>query len=293
MWFVPIGLDHVARWNIILDMTTALVLGGGGVAGIAWEAGVLTGLRRLGVDLGTADRVIGTSAGSVVGTLVTTGADLEEAIAHQVEVDTGPSPAVDMNEVIQAFAVLFDPDLDRKEARRRVGQMALAARVDHYAERLAAVGERLPVKEWPERELLITSVDAETGDFVVWDRSSGVPLVLAVASSCAVPMVFPPVEINGRRYVDGGVRSATNADLAEGAGTVVVLEPLGPTAPQGVLDAELLKARVDRSYVVHPDQASLAVFGQNVLDPALWGPAFAAGLDQAAVLADPLAAIWS
>jgi len=274
-------------------MTTALVLGGGGVAGIAWEAGIVTGLRRHGVDLGTADRIIGTSAGSVVGTLVATGADLEEAIAHQAEVDTGPPPAVDMNEVMQALAVLFDPELDPREARRRVGRMALAARVDHYAERLAAVGERLPVKEWPERELLITSVDADTGEFVVWDRSSGVPLVLAVASSCAVPMVFPPVEINGRRYVDGGVRSATNADLAAGARALVVLEPLGDWTPRTVLEAELAKAGAAASYVVQPDAASLAVFGENVLDPRLWGPAFEAGLDQAAALVEPVAAVWS
>ncbi|MBD3144523.1 patatin-like phospholipase family protein [Microbispora bryophytorum] len=274
-------------------MTTALVLGGGGVAGIAWEAGIVTGLRRLGVDLGTADRIIGTSAGSVVGTLVATGADLEEAVAHQTEVDTGSAPAVDMNEVMQAFAIMFDPTLDPLEARRRVGQMALAARVDHYADRLAAVGERLPVKEWPERELLITSVDAATGEFVVWDRSSGAPLVLAVASSCAVPMVFPPVEINGRRYVDGGVRSATNADLAEGARALVVLEPLGNLTPRAVLDAEMAKAGAPTSYVVHPDTASVAVFGQNVLDPALWGPAFAAGIDQAAALAEPIATVWS
>ena len=274
-------------------MTTALVLGGGGVAGIAWEAGILTGLRRLGVDLGTADRVIGTSAGSVVGTLVATGADLEEVIAHQIAVDTGPPPAVDTDEVAQVFAVIFDPTLERREARRRVGQMALAARMDHQAERLAAVGERLPVKEWPERELLITTVDATTGEFVVWDRAAGVPLVLAVASSCAVPMVYPPVEINGRRYVDGGVRSATNADLAAGARTLVVLEPLGNMTPRAVLDAELREAGPAASYVVHPDPASIAVFGANVLDPGLWGPAFKAGLDQAAVLADPIAAVWS
>ncbi|WP_182886444.1 patatin-like phospholipase family protein [Microbispora sp. H10885] len=274
-------------------MTTALVLGGGGVAGIAWEAGIVTGLRRLGVDLGTADRIVGTSAGSVVGTLVATEADLEEAIAHQAEVDTGPPPVVDMDAIMQAFAVMSDPALDRREARRRVGQMALAARVDHQAERLAAVGERLPVKEWPDRDLRVTAVDAATGEFVVWDRSAGAPLVLAVASSCAVPMVFPPVEIGGRHYVDGGVRSATNADLAGGARTIVVLEPLGHLTPRAVLDAELLKAGADAAYTVHPDGASREVFGADVLDPRLWGPAFRAGLDQAAAVAAPLAGIWA
>ncbi|ETK36084.1 patatin-like phospholipase family protein [Microbispora corallina] len=273
-------------------MTTALVLAGGGVAGIAWEAGLLTGLRREGVDLGTADRIIGTSAGSVAGTLVATGADLEEAIAHQVAVDTGPPHKVDLDAVMQAFAVLFDPALEPQEARRRVGHMALEARVDHAAERLAAVGERLPVKEWPDRELMITAVDAQTGEFVVWTRDAGVPLVLAVASSCAVPMVFPPVEIDGRRYVDGGVRSPTNADLAAGADTLVILEPLGAMSPRAVLERELLAVRAPRTHVVQADEAAVAVFGDNVLDPALWGPAFQAGLAQAPVVAEPLRAVW-
>jgi NTE family protein len=274
-------------------MTTALVLGGGGVAGIAWEAGIVTGLRREGVDLGTADRIIGTSAGSVTGTLIATGADLEEAIAHQVKVDDGPAPAVDMGAVVQAFGVLFDPSLDPREARRRVRRMALAANLDHQAERLAAIGERLPVKEWPDRELLITAVDAEDGEFVVWRKDAGVPLVLAVASSCAVPMVFPPVEIGGRHYVDGGVRSATNADLAFGAETLVVLEPMGAASPRAVLEGELLTAQVPRTHIVQPDAPALAVFGDNVLDPGLWGPAFKAGLAQAPLLAEPLRRIWS
>ncbi|MEZ0075868.1 patatin-like phospholipase family protein [Planotetraspora sp. GP83] len=274
-------------------MTSALVLGGGGVAGIAWEAGIVTGLRREGVDLGTADSIVGTSAGSVIGTLIATGADLEAAIAHQVAVDTGPPPVVDLDGVMQAFAILFDPSLEPQEARRRVGQMALAAPVDHQAARIAAIGERLPIKEWPDRDLQITAVDAETGEFIVWDKASGAPMVLAVASSCAVPMVFPPVEIGGRRYVDGGVRSPTNADLAAGAGTLVVLEPLGHLSPRATLEAELRAAGTPRSLLIQPDEAAAAVFGENVLDPALWGPAYKAGLAHAAALAEPASAVWT
>ncbi|MEW9527763.1 patatin-like phospholipase family protein [Microbispora sp. NPDC049125] len=274
-------------------MTTALVLGGGGVAGIAWEAGIIVGLRDRGLDLGTADKIIGTSAGSVTGTLIATGADLDKAVAHQVAVDRDPAPAFDAEALTQVFAILADPALERQEARRRVGRMALEARIDHAERRLLTIGERLPIKEWPDRELLITAVDAMTGEFVVWDRAAGVPLVLAVASSCAVPMVFPPVEIGGRRYVDGGVRSGTNADLAAGADTVVVLEPMGEVTPRAILEAELLKARAARTHVIHPDQASVAAFGGNVLDPALWGPAFQAGVAQAAALAGPLSQVWS
>ena len=60
------------------DQRTALVLGGGGITGIAWEIGVLAGLAEAGVDLTGADLVVGTSAGSVVGAQITSGAPLED-----------------------------------------------------------------------------------------------------------------------------------------------------------------------------------------------------------------------
>ncbi|GGL03167.1 patatin-like phospholipase family protein [Planomonospora parontospora] len=272
-------------------MTRALVLGGGGVAGIAWEAGVVTGLRRAGVDLGEADLVVGTSAGSVVGALVSTGADLESAVAVQAGSETRATvPAVDMEAVMAAFGILYDPSLDPREARRRVGAMALS--VEDTGARIETIGERLPVQEWPERRLLITAVDCGTGEFVVWERGSGVPMVTAVASSCAVPCVFPPVEIGGRRYMDGGVRSATNADLAEGSSAVVVLEPLAHLSPRARFTAEL--ARLGDAEIAHvvPDEASAAVFGANVLDPSLWRPAFDAGLAQAPAVAEAVRKAW-
>ncbi|MBX6168282.1 patatin-like phospholipase family protein [Thermobispora bispora] len=278
-------------------MISALVLGGGGVAGVAWEAGVVHGLRQKGIDLGTADRIIGTSAGSVTGTLIATGADLEEAIARQAAGEPARhgdgGGKVDMDAVMAAFAVLYDESLEPKERRRRLGQMALAAQTGITHERLRKLGEHLPVREWPDRELLITAVDAETGEFVVWRRESGVPLELAIASSCCVPMVFPPIEINGRRYVDGGVRSSTNADLAEGAEVVVVLEPLAHMTPRATLEKELSRVGAARQYVIAPDEAAIEVFGTDVLSPHLWEPAYQAGLAQAAKLAEPLREVWT
>ncbi|MEU8382080.1 patatin-like phospholipase family protein [Streptosporangium sp. NPDC048865] len=271
-------------------MTRALVLGGGGVAGIAWEAGIITGLRRAGVELGEADLVVGTSAGSVVGTLVATGADLEKSVGVQADTEVATVSAVDMEAVMAAFGVLYDPSLEPREARRRVGEMALA--VPDTGARIETIGDRLPVKEWPERRLLITAVDAETGEFVVWERDSGAPLVSAVASSCAVPCVFPPVEIGGRRYMDGGVRSATNADLAAGSSAVILLEPLAHVSPRARFESEV--ARLGDARVAHvvPDEASIAVFGANVLDPALWRPAFEAGLTQAPAVRESVSRAW-
>jgi NTE family protein len=271
-------------------MTRALVLGGGGVAGIAWEAGIVTGLRQEGVDLGAADTIIGTSAGSVVGALIATGADLDAEISHQVETDTAAARAFDMEALMTVFAVLFDPAVDPKEARRQVGQAAL--QVTDGGERLEAIGKRLPVQTWPERDLRITAVDASTGDLVVWTRDTHASLALAVASSCAVPMVFPPVEIGGERYVDGGVRSQTSADLAEGAERVIVLDPIAHFVPPDTVAAELASTGAAHTLHVGPDQAAQAVFGMNILDPALWGPAYKAGLAQSAALADEVRAIW-
>ncbi|WP_030921437.1 patatin-like phospholipase family protein [Streptosporangium amethystogenes] len=271
-------------------MTRTLVLGGGGVAGIAWEAGIITGLRKAGLELGEADLVVGTSAGSVVGTLVTTEVDLESSVGVQADTESATVSAVDMEAVMAAFGVLYDPSLEPREARRRVGELALATK--DTGARIETIGDRLPVKEWPERRLLITAVDAATGEFVVWERDSGAPLVSAVASSCAVPCVFPPVEIGGRRYMDGGVRSATNADLAAGSSAVVILEPLAHVSPRARFEAEL--AELGDAAVAHivPDEASVAVFGVNVLDPALWRPAFQAGLAQAPAVAAGVAGVW-
>ena len=93
-------------------------------------------------------------------------------------------------------------------------------------ERIDVIGSRLVSTEWPERPLVVTAVDTETGEFTTFDRDSGVPLVSAVAASCAVPGVYPPVTIDGRRYMDGGMRSAANADLAQGYDRLVVLAPI-------------------------------------------------------------------
>lgn len=280
-------------------MHKALVLGGGGVAGIAWEVGVIHGLIREGVDLGDADLIIGTSAGSVVGALVAGGADLEQAIETQIaaEAEAGrsapaPGPGPSAEAISAAFAVLFDPALEPREARRRVGEFALAARDVPSEERAREVFERLPIHRWPERPLKITAVDARTGDLVVWDKDSGVPLVKAIASSCAVPCFVPPVTIGDGRYIDGGVRSPINADLAAGAAAVVILEPLAAQWPRERVRPELEALGSARVLSIVPDEAAVAVFGTNVLDPGLWGPAFTAGLNQAASLAAAVRKVW-
>jgi NTE family protein len=272
----------------------ALVLGGGGVTGIAWELGILAGLAELGVDLGDADIMIGTSAGAVVGAQLATGTSIAELYAEQLldasgEIAARVGPGVILR---WAFASLMPGDDQR--VRQRIGKLALAAKTVPESDRLKVIGTRLPVHEWPERGLLITAVESVTGDFTVFDRESGVPLVDAVAASCAVPLVWPPVTINGRRYVDGGARSGTNADLAKGYGRVVALAPIpGSARRSGRVSTQLatLGEHV-HSTVVSPDARARKVMGRNPLNPAFRAAAAEAGKAQAPSVRDAVAVVW-
>jgi NTE family protein len=276
-------------------MDTALVLGGGGVTGIAWEWGMLAGLAEAGVDVTGADLVVGTSAGSVVGAQVASGIGAEERYAAQLA-DPGGELAARLAGrlwVQLAWTILRSRDPER--ARARLGRMALGADTVPEAERRHVIESRLPVRTWPERRLIITAVDAHSGEFITFDRDSGVPLVDAVGASCAVPGIWPPVTINGRRYIDGGVCSAANADLAAGYRRVVVLAPIttgfGPVARLATQVAKLEKQA--HVVVVSPDRAARRAIGRNLLDPARRAAAAKAGRAQAAKAAESIAAVWT
>ena len=204
----------------------ALVLGGGGITGIAWETGILAGLAQVGVDLISADVVVGTSAGSVVGAQILSGTTLEDLYAEQLKEANGEIAARIGMLAIARFVIGSVWPGDERRGSARIGHAALKARTVPESVRRAVFEERLPSRVWPERRLIITAVDAENGEARVFDRDSGVPLLDAVAASCAVPMVWPPITINGHRYIDGGVRSVANADLAAGCDRVVVLAPV-------------------------------------------------------------------
>lgn len=280
------------------DQRTALVLGGGGITGIAWEIGLLAGLAEAGVDLTGADLVVGTSAGSVVGAQVTSGADLAALYERQLEPPTQEKVArmSRSNLARYAWAVLASRGRDT-EFRRRIGALALAAEkaglTPTEQERLDVIGSRLVSREWPERALTVTAVHAATGEFRTFDRGSGVPLLQAVAASCAVPGVYPPVTIDGERYVDGGMRSAANADLAHGYDRLVVLAPIvRGVGPLTSVDAQV-SGMVSRVAVVSPDEASRTAIGRNVLDPAARAPSARAGRAQAAAVAQRVADAWT
>lgn len=272
----------------------ALVLGGGGVAGVAWEIGLLHGLAEAGVDLSDADVVIGTSAGAAAGGQLTSGVPLKDLYERQLAGTSREIVArVGMKLPAAMMVAMLRSGKDAQKFRRHIGAMALRAHTLPEADRLAAIASRLPVHEWPARVLRVTAIDATTGDFVVFDRDSGVPFVEAVAASCAVPGVWPPVTIGDRRYIDGGMRSAANADLAAGAERAVVIAPIiRGGGPMPKVAAEIAALAPMPVALVSPDEASSAAFGRNALDPAVRGPAARAGFAQAATVADRVRAVW-
>ncbi|MFF9350352.1 patatin-like phospholipase family protein [Streptomyces sp. NPDC014734] len=277
---------------------TALVLGAGGVTGSAWETGILHGLAEAGTDLTTADLIIGSSAGAVVGAQLASGAlGLPELYALQLDDPQGMTGGRLGVPTLLRYAGAMLSARTPEAYGRKLAALARQARIGITAEeRRAAITDRLPSSDWPERPLLITAVDAVTGELHAFDRDGGASLVDAVTASCAVPAVWPVATAAGRDWIDGGVHSPANAQLAEGYGRVVVIAPTASgnkiiASPRA--QADRLAARGARVEVITPDAAAKRAFGRNPLDPSRRAAAARAGLAQAAAHVDAVAAVVS
>jgi NTE family protein len=287
----------------------ALVLGGGGSTGNAWLIGVIAGLFDAGLDATTADLTIGTSAGSTAAAQIAgaTPTELLAAIlAAAPQQRTGPvgsdrgrvpiGPAADHMERKRKIIASAE---DAADMRRRIAaalDMDAASDGSWQTQWRATVAARLPSQRWPQRTVLITAVDAHTGEPVVFDRHSGVDLVDAVAASCASGL---PYRIGDSRYIDGGYRRNENADLAAGYGRVLVLSPFGGRTLQPpdwgmqlAAQVDELRARGSRVETIFPDGNSEHMFGANAMDLSLRPPAARAGFDQGRALAEQLTGFW-
>jgi NTE family protein len=291
----------------------ALVLHGGGSAGNAWEIGVVAGLSDAGLDVTEADLIIGTSAGSTAAAQITSAppAELLAAIlSAQPQQRPGPArpdgehapvgPAANHMEITsQVIAAARDA----ADMRRRMGAAALetdaASDGSARARWRTTVAARLPSQAWPQRAILITAVDARSGEPVVFDRHSGVDLVDAVAASTSNGFGVPPYRIGDRWYIDGGYRRNENADLAAGYERVLVLSPFGgrsrhPLAwgMQLATQVDELRAGGSRVETIFPDADSLTAFGDNMMDASARPPAARAGYAQGRDLAGHLTKFW-
>jgi NTE family protein len=289
----------------------ALVLGGGGSTGNAWLIGVMAGLLDAGLDVTTADLTIGTSAGSTAAAQLA-GATPTELLAATLAAapvkrpapvgsDRDRAPVRPVADHLERITKIIASAQDVADLRRRMGAAALeldaASDGSWSAQWRATVAARLPGQSWPQRKLLITAVDARTGDPVVFDRHSGVDLADAVAASCASGL---PHRIGDGRYIDGGYRSnAENADLAAGYGRVLVLSPFGgrtlhPREWGTHLTAQVDALREGGSTVetIFPDSDSEHLFGANAMDLSLRPSAARAGHEQGRARAEQLAEFW-
>lgn len=256
---------------------------------------MIAGLKAAGVDLTTADVVIGTSAGAVVGAQILSGVPIDELYERYLRPATGEIAVRLGLGNIGRFAALMLLPGDERAVRARVGRAALRAHTMTEAVRKEIIAGRLPVHEWPERDLQVTAVDAETGELAVFKRDSGVQLVDAISASSAVPMVYPAITINGRHYIDGGVRSVANADLATDCDPVVVLAPLRVALRRSQrIDAQLQALGPGvRSIVVTADATARKAMGRQSLDPAFRAASARAGRAQASLVAAAVAEVWA
>jgi NTE family protein len=289
----------------------ALVLGGGGSTGNAWLIGVVAGLFDAGLDVTTADLTIGTSAGSTAAAQLA-GANPTELLAAilaadpqqrtgSVGSDRGRVPIRPVTDHLERIRKVIASAEDAADMRRRLGAAALemdaASDGSWQTQWRATVASRLPSQRWPQRTVLITAVDAQTGEPVVFDRRSGVDLADAVAASCASGL---PYRIGDNLYIDGGYRSnAENADLAAGCARVLVLSPFGgrTLAPLDwgmhlAAQVDELRARGSRVESIVPDGNSEHMFGANAMDLSLRPPAARAGYEQGRALAQQLIEFW-
>src|SRR5215211_9231250 len=217
-----------------------LVLGGGGVVGQAYHSGVLAVLQHdFGYDARRADVIVGTSAGSITGTLLRLGVSAEDLAAWTVK-----APLSGDDDVLRQMARTTVPELApfrplqlvrrplRLPGRHMVvralsrplqfrpmaaGMTLLAPGRHDILEQLSALRE-LERPEWPEPDLWICAVRRRDGRRVVFGRpgSPEAPIHLAIGASCAVPGYFAPVQIGRHSYLDGGVHSPTNAAVLRG-----------------------------------------------------------------------------
>jgi NTE family protein len=307
-------------------VSKAIVLSGGGSVGIAWQTGLVAGLAAEGVDVSNADLVVGTSAGSAVGAQIALGRDMQKAMQRFARpAASSDAPRTDAPQSAPArasagssssstertgnmFAIMAKAAAegsDPKQVRALVGRFALEASTMSEEQFLRGFAY-LANERWP-RAFSCTAVDAESGKFMVWNEASGVELVRAVGSSCAVPGLFPPITLNGRRYMDGGTRSGLNADLAKGHERVLLLTLMGNVPGGGGGEDNPRFARMQRAREreltilrdaggtvcsVEPDAEAAAVMGMDLMNPALIHDAAHAGLRQGRAEAGRLRDFW-
>lgn len=233
-------------------MTLGLALGGGGPVGLAWEIGVLRALEEAGLPSPSeADVIVGTSAGSMLGSWLRKGRSVSDIEAHLLAGRPLPGRALPLETederglYAEALRLWARPASMTAEQAAQVGEVAARVRRDDPA-RLESFETEFGA-EWPEGRLLLVTCRVGDGARCTWEAGAGEPLHRAIAGSCTVPGQSAPLELGGDLHIDGGVWSSTNADLLSGCGVgnVIALSPMAGAMGLGRAQAARLAAETD------------------------------------------------
>ena len=301
----------------MLDETT-LVLGAGGPWGVAWMTGLLLGLEESDLAVRQPRAIVGSSAGAILGARIGAGIDIRMLFDQETSIEkqnrqmgrfrdmvppspdaATPRPASNLTSFHSIHSRTWDSEDERIRA---ICDLAAGARTLSWASFDAvARPDEYRSAAWPATPFKITALDMDARQLVTFDASSGVNHSLAIVASCAIPGIFPPVPINGHRYVDGGSwGSGDNAHLALGAPTVLVISPLAAQRAQRaggstILERDLRNLRANGAsvHLIAADPSSLATRGSGAPSPTSMVAAAKAGREQgraeAAALKDALA----
>lgn len=282
-----------------------LVLGGGGVWFVAWQTGYLRRLEELGLGLGSADRLVGTSAGSLVASILAgerlsgfgRTVDLLTRAPGLLALMTSSGPLEpSCQRALDAFRDARD---STPETLRTIGFAALAARTPSADTTARNLGVILRMRKWPSSRLHITCVDAYTGERCVITRSAAVPLARATAASSAVPGIFAPQPVQDRKCMDGGVAgTGVHLDLVAGARKALVISLVDGTEPElawGTMTPASIRQEFD-DLVATGTQALRVIpraeVPEDVMDPRLAVNAAREGVRQADEDLDRLRDFW-
>ena len=271
----PIAFD--AGYGAGVDR--ALVLGGGGVVFVAWLTAYLGELSRRGVVVQDAERIVGTSAGSVLATVIAAGrldrfSRLIRLVEERPSLIGRLAPAAKLAPSQQRAVDLFDVARDAETATvRAIGAAASAAHTPGVNRLPSSVALMTQTWRWPSERLVVSAVDVYNGERLALEQRTGVPLLRAVAASASVPGLFAPQPVGDRRAMDGGVSgSGIHSDLVAGARRALVF-PIAGELPEARMtiaadatDREMVALRAAGTEV--EVRHSRLPYGTNLMDPA-------------------------
>lgn len=278
----------------------AVVLEAGGVAGMAWIAGLMSGLKCNGCDLSTAEMLIGSSLSALLAVQIRSGVALEKLFPMQALASMPHSwQSVTLEEsyrLSELWAQLIHNDQESYSVNLLEVLQGTRAILSPSVWR-SVLSEHMFIQDWPMRDLKIIATDCVSSQPVVFDKLSGTSLLDAIAVSSATPGLVSPIKIFGRYCTDGGLCSPKNIGFAAGAQKIVVISPMG-TAEWAVsnedfsMQIEQLKKSGSEVMVVVPDYPSRVAFDDNPFLVQTRVLAAEAGLVQGSQFAHEIGSFW-